>query len=475
MNGVSQVLFAALVFSTPPVEQPIDSQDRLELLVDHFLIEEMKGVALTLHQPIPAEKVLAFDKDWEGRYSGYVTVLQDADICRMYYRGLPVSGQDGQNAEVTCYAESRDGVNWEKPSLGIYEIDGTRDNNVILAGMPPFSHNFCPFLDTKPGVSSEERFKAVAGTETSGLVGFVSHDGIHWKKLREEPLIKKGAFDSQNVVFWSPAEQRYCCYFRTWHDNIRRISRCVSEDFIHWSEPTLMEYSSGPVEHLYTNQTLPYFRAPHLYLSTAARFMPGRRVIDPATAEKLGLEDVYARDCSDVVLMTSRGGSLYTRTFKEAFIRPGYGIQNWASRTNYPAYGMLQTNPAELSLYIQRNYGQPSHFLQRCMIRLDGFISVRAPYEGGEFITKPLRCSGKKLIVNYSTSAAGQVQVELQDVQGNVLPGFSLEESVPLIGDDIEKPVLWKNNDIGELVGRPIRLRFVMKDADVYALRFLNK
>lgn len=85
------------------------------------------------------------------------------------------------------------------------------------------------------------------------------------------------AFDSQNVPFWSAQEQQYLCYFRIFKDGFRRIARTTSPDFEKWTEPVLMEYGDRPVEHLYTNQTHPYFRAPHIYLAVAARFFPGRK------------------------------------------------------------------------------------------------------------------------------------------------------------------------------------------------------
>jgi len=96
----------------------------------------------------------------------------------------------------------------------LFEVQGTRDNNVVLAGQPPFSHNFAPFLDTRPGLPGEQRYKALAGTSEKGLFGFVSADGLHWRKLGEAPLVTKGAFDSQNVAFWSDAEQCYALYLR---------------------------------------------------------------------------------------------------------------------------------------------------------------------------------------------------------------------------------------------------------------------
>jgi hypothetical protein len=234
-----------------------------------------------------------------------------------------------------------------------------------------------------------------------------------------------------------------------------------------------MDFGDTPCEHLYTNQTHPYFRAPHIYVAIAARFMPGRRVLTAAQAEALGVERQYSGDCSDAVLMTSRGGNHYDRTFMEGFIRPGVGSSNWSSRTNYPALGVVPTGAHEMSLYVQRGYGQPSHYLQRYKLRLDGFASVNASYAGGELVTRPLVFAGKELVINYSTSAAGSIRVELQDASGNPLPGYSLDDAVEIVGDEIERVVSFKGGpDVGSLAGRPVRLRFVMKDADLFSLRF---
>lgn len=473
MDRLGSWLLAALAAGVAQSSEPIDIGSRLELFVDMHCIEILDGVQLVLHPPCPAGKVLAFDRDWEGRYCGYVTVLKDDDVFRMYYRGLPVAGKDGSATEVTCYAESQDGIEWTKPDLGIYEIDGSRRNNVVLAEAAPFSHNFAPFIDSRPGTPPDVRFKAVAGTEATGLVGFASADGLHWTRLYDAPLLEEGAFDSQNVVFWSEVEQRYCCYFRTWKDKIRRISRAVSEDFIHWSEPDLMEYSEKPVEHLYTNQTLPYPRALHIYVATAARFVPGRRVLTPEQAAQVGVEERYAGDCSDAVFMTSRGGNTYDRTFMEAFVRPGLGLSNWTSRTNYPAWGIVQTGPEELSLYVQRNYGQPGHYLERLRLRLDGFASVRGSYRGGEMITRLIRFAGGSLFVNYSTSAAGGILVEIRDEAGAPLAGFTVHDCDALIGDEIDRKVTWQGNgDLSAIAGKAVHVRFVIQDADLFSMQF---
>ena len=449
---------------------------RLELFVDRHLIENMDGCSLELHEPTPAGVAIRFDEPWEGRYVGYVTVIKDGDTYRMYYRGLPVA-KHAEDTETTCYAESRDGIHWTKPPLGIHEIDGSRDNNVIISGVYPASHNFSPFVDTRPGVPAEERYKAAGGNHNVGLLPFVSADGIHWNRLQEEAIFKQGALDSQNVIFWSEHERKYLCYYRTWttgaFKGIRTVSRSESDDFLHWSEGVQMDFGDRPYEHLYTSQTHPYFRAPHIYVALAARFMPGRRVLTPEQFEAIGGEASYSGDCSDTVLLTSRGGNLYTRTFMEGFIRPGIGLSNWSSRTNYPTLGVVPTGPGEMSMYVQRGYGQTSHHLERLSLRTDGFISVHTGYAGGEVLTKPFRFDGGELAINYSTSAAGSVRVEIQDENGKPIAGYALDESDEIIGDEIERTVSWKGKtDVSTLAKRPVRLRFVMKDCDLYSFAF---
>ncbi len=454
---------------------PVDIGPRRELFVDGLLVDRLTGGAtLRLCRPHDEGIAIPFDRPWEGAFCGYVTVIHDGDVYRAYYRGLPMARADGSAAEVTCCAESKDGARWTKPNLGLFEVSGSRDNNVILAAMPPFSHNFSPFVDRRPGVKSAERFKALAGTGQTGLAAFVSSDGLRWRKFREQPVITGGAFDSQNVAFWSDHEQCYVSYFRTFKDGFRRITRTTSPDFLTWSEPVLMEYGDRPVEHLYTNQTHPYFRAPHVYVSTAARFMPGRQVITPEQAKALQVDPGYFGDCSDGIFMSTRGGSRYDRSFMDGFIRPGVGLENWVSRTNYPALGVVPTGPAEMSIYANQNYGQPTAHLRRYSLRTDGFVSVNAPYDGGELLTKPLVFQGKELTLNFATSAAGSVRVELQDAAGKPLPGFALADAVETIGNHLDRAVRWKSgSDVSALAGKPIRLRLVLKDADVYALRFV--
>jgi hypothetical protein len=106
-------------------------------------------------------------------------------------------------------------------------------------------------------------------------------------------------------------------------------------------------------------------------------------------------------------------------------------------------------------------------------LRLDGFASLNAPYAGGEMTTKPFKFAGDELTINYATSAAGSIRVELQDEAGAPIPGLGAQDCRELIGDEIERVVAWEGGSaVGALSGKAVRLRFVMSDADIYSFRF---
>ena len=211
---------------------------RVELFVDDWLIGRMDHVRLALHRPQPAEVVMDFNKGWEGEYSAYVTVFPDGDLFRMYYRGV---GAEREAKQVTCYAESRDGIHWTRPSLDIHEFEGSGANNIVWVDKG--SHNFAPFKDSNPEAPPDQRYKALAGGPLRALV---SADGLHWKMLKKD-VISDGAFDSQNLGFWDPLRKEYVAFYRdfirpaggaqkTPFSGVRAIKTATSQNFVDWTE-----------------------------------------------------------------------------------------------------------------------------------------------------------------------------------------------------------------------------------------------
>ncbi len=465
-----------IIFGVTAFGQAIDIGTRLEPLVDTYLIDAMDNVELQLHHPIPREVALTTDAPWEGNTSCYVTVFQDGDLFRMYYRGanydLKTKESDGQRV---CYAESRDAIHWTKPELSIVEYQGSKANNIIWDGEG--SHNFAPFNDTNPDCAPEAKYKAVAsGPDKAKLLPFQSADGVHWSLIQTEPVITEGAFDSQNLAFWDSVRGHYVEFHRGFKDGVRAIMTSTSPDFIHWTKPEWLDYGDTPPEHLYTNATIAYPRAPHIFMAFPKRFVPSR------TGQSHPIPGV-----SDAVFMTSRDG-LHWNRWREAFVRPGLQKSRWVNRNNMTTWGILRTKgtlpdtPDEYSLYLTEGYYVGPCNFRRFTIRQDGFVSVNAPGEGGEFTTKALTFADDpnvtgagetELIMNYSTSAAGTVRCEIQDESGTPIPGYTLEDCDEIFGDAIERAVTWKGqSELKAIVGKPVRLRFVMNDADVYAIRF---
>jgi len=492
----TNLLLCVALLATPNLAglkaQPTPIGSRRELFVESSLIEQVVAPAtLRLHHPTPQEVAWVADQPWEGNGGNYLTVLRDGDRRRMYYRGVHVvyrqGGYSEPHAEYTCYAESPDGLTWIRPNLGLFEVMGTRSNNVILtrelAGNA--THNFSPFLDTRPGVPPEQRYKALGGG-SEGLTAFVSADGIRWRKLLDHPVITQGAFDSQNLAFWDAEKHEYRAYFRDFRDG-RDIKTCTSKDFLQWTEPVFLEYTPGRISELYTNQINPYHRAPHLCLGFPTRYLDRGWTAAALHLPQLEYRRLRASQSvregtalTDGMFMASRDRQRFT-VWPESFIRPGLRTAgNWFYGDNYQGLGLIETKsaitgaPDELSFFVSEATLQgDSMRWRRYTLRLDGFVSLHAPLAGGELITRPLTFTGETLELNYSTSAAGGLRVEIQNAAGQPVPGFALAEAEELYGDSLAQCALWKHGSaLSRLAGQPVRLRFVLRDADLYAYQF---
>ena len=466
-------------------EKFIDIGTRRELFVDDHLIDTMAGaIELKLHEPTPREVALRFDQPWEGNTSGYPTVIYDGILYRMFYKGHRLVWDSGvikmANSPVVCYAESLDGIHWHRPELGLVKWQGkdrekltTPTSNNIIWGGSPYSGTFVPFDDQNPNCMPEERFKAIGGNHLVGLHLFTSSDGKQWTK-KEQPIFKEGALDSMNTIFWDQIRQRYTLYFRTRRDGRRDIDVVHSTDLSEWTESQTLVYGNSPSQGMYTNGIIPYYRAPHIFLGFPTRYT-ARKGTDklrnlPPIALRKELGDVYERiatDLTDGLFMSSRNGTAFVR-WDEAFVRPGQENdqrpENWMYGDNYQSYGLFPTKDEkgnqEISFLVSHSYWQEyKSYVRRYTIRPDGFVSLNAKYKGGELTTKPFTFSGSVLNLNYATSAAGSIRLELQDSEGNPLPGYSLDDCEELIGNTLSQPVHWKGGALDQFAGTPVRLR----------------
>ncbi|MBM4075670.1 MAG: hypothetical protein FJ267_08515, partial [Planctomycetes bacterium] len=404
----------------------INLGQRRELFMDDHLIGETKNVQLLVHQPIREEIAVDCDKPWEGNGCGYFSVLFDPQktIYRMYYHAWQIpTGIEPGGPLTIGYFESRDGIKWERPSLGLCEFNGSKDNNILLdkVGDGGRCHDFSPFIDSNPAATPEARYKAIgAGFESSkGVWAYQSSDGIHWTPMASAPVFTKGAFDTQNIAFWSEAEKKYVLYYRVFSESgfkgTRLINRAVSDDFLHWNDEGTISFPEGegpqPLAQFYVNQVKPYERAPHLYLGFPARYVDhGVTASTPLLPEwnlrekRMTISPRYGTAITDSIFITSRDGRHF-RQSNDVFLQPGLRTRhNWSYGDNYLAWHVVETastkddSPRELSLYATESYftGRQSR-LRRYSLRIDGFSSIHAKLSQGEFKTKPITFSGKEL------------------------------------------------------------------------------
>ena len=514
------------------ISDVIEVGSQRELFVDDFLVERLSGKAeLLLHHPTPQNIALETGESWEGNGLGYVTVFQDGPKYRMYYRAHHYSLLEGKDRPTTrdlyCYAESSDGINWIKPELGLFSWNGSKKNNIILDGIG--AHAFSPFLDTNPQCSPDAKYKALGagGGGKKGLYAYKSVDGIRWNLMDSLPVITKGFFDSQNISFWDAQRGEYRGYHRDFRgrgegkvvgdlinagtDVGRDIMTETSRDFLNWTEPVFLDYSanvdpgnhnavsasaknrmgkqypSGRVSELYTNQIMPYYRAPHLLIGFPTRYIDRGWTESVKALPRYDYRQVRAKVSRRLATAVTEGMIMSSRDrnhfliWPEAFLRPGLRTRDtWFYGDIYQNWGLVETTsaiedaPSELSVYAsERTLQEKGATLRRYTLRIDGFVSLHAPLIGGELFTKPVTFAGNKLLINVSTSAAGSVRVEVQDGNGRPFPGYSLADCDEIYGDELERAVSWKgSSDLGSLAGRPVRLRFVIKDADVYSFIF---
>ena len=485
--------------SAEATEPPANIGSRLELLMDDALIEILDGVAFKLHPPRSAEIAVRFDRPWEGSGNHYLTVFSDDDGYHMYYhsvvgRSNSASGKDW--VSYTCYAKSKDGINWIRPNLGLHEFQGSKNNNIVYPG--PFGFDdgalLFPYPNQKPDAPPAQRYLApgarIERTSAGAVIRlflFASPDGVRWSQVGEKALINglgtakpstyyppTNLLDSDHSLFWDSPSQQYFLYLRDQRvlastgELLRAVRRATSTDLVNWSYPEWTHMNPSPPDQFYTFGARPYFRAPHFYLAFPMRYARWRNAPLPTEYKKQ-----LGAGVSDTVFVSSRDGLHWDRRFLDAFIRPGLDPLKWTDRSNHTSMGLVATGPNEMSVYTLEYFRLPEPRVRRYVMRTDGVASINAPYAGGQFTTKPLLFRGNRLLINASTSAVGGVRVEILDAAGHAIDRFTGDNVIEFFGDSVEQEVRWDQGpDVSSLGGTPVRLRFLMKDADLYSFRF---
>lgn len=437
---------------------------RIEMFTDDYLIDTVNRIVLTLNRPECREKVLTFEKEWEGAGSLGLTVFRDGDKIRMYYRGFPTGASDLDEMQTSCLAVSDDGIHFERAEVDRIAYKGIKKNNIVYMGVE--AHNFSPFLDANPQCLPDEKYKAIGGIlSTGGIHIYGSADGIVWHELEDKAVITDGAFDSMNIAFYDRYIKKYRCYSRyftrgDWQ-GFRAIQSCTSDDFHIWSAQTKNHYIGQDkiYEHFYTNATQPVPGAEHMLISIPMRFAESRKKIPEHNGGGV----------SDCVFMTSRDGVNWNRPSKEAWIYGGLNKREWTQRCFITLSGIIPAGD-EFQFYVMKNYMWPNddgngEGIWRYTIPAYRFASLHAGADGGGFTTKPFVWEGDGLRINYNTSATGFIRAAVIGADG-----FGFDECGEIFGNEMVYEITWNGKTLREFKGKEIKLAFEMNDAYLYAL-----
>lgn len=362
-----------------------------------------------------------------------------------------------------------------------------------------------------PSAPPEQRWKKVilegkmSDREGAGLFIYYSPDRVHWTKVTERVFPYWP--DGENTMMYNPALGKYVAYFRQWierdpgksyHDAdptpLRTVGRLVVDDPL---KPWVEGWPERPVN-LWGRSNLP---APgpefETVLACDDQDPPECDFYDHGIVRYPWADRVYvafpvlyrhfpdpprrrANDgLTDVQLATSRDG-IHWRRFRGSYIRLG----PWGSPDGaciYSARTLVRRGDELLQYYTGyplshgNNAGSEQNPRLDGMVvqRLDGFVSADAAYGGGELTTPLLVFAGDRLELNLDAAAVGDVRVEIRGENGVPLPGFSLAEADLIQGNHLCKVATWAGkDDVSALKGRPVRLRFVMRAAKLYAFQF---
>ena len=454
---------------------------RRELFWDYYLIDEEKTTA-TLSPNKPRKEGIVFEhQNPLGREIFYPVIFKDGEIFRMYYgTGFrykdPRTGKFNESKLVTCYAESKDGIQWEFPNLGIYG-----DNNCILMHPDEPMVGMCVFKDTNPDCPTDRRYKGILRVEDGcrvfsqggTLACFASEDGIHFRRV-EDILREPGKYDSLNTVFWDQEAEEYKMYYRDNINEKRYIRLQTSKDFVNWTQQGLLEFDDDQYFQLYTNHICLYsgdsrmfFGMPVRYVERSKEWIPSFDALPDVASRKwrLSMHPRYAFALTDTLLMVSRDGRHWHK-FNEAILDGGLEQpRTWKYGDTYLAYGWVEDEN------ILRFYGADSAWdsdysgLCCYSFRKDGCASFKSGWEESVVVTKPFIFTGEKCYLNFRTSGAGAIRIRLTDEDGN------RTNSCEIFGNTVRREIVFEK-PVSEFAGKPVVMELYLQDAEIYSIQF---
>jgi hypothetical protein len=330
--------------------------------------------------------------------------------------------------------------------------------------------NHCVLKDEE--AETDRRYKLLCWARpedrSPGIHAAFSPDGIHWSPYEKNPVIGQAATGDTFSVMRDPASGRYWLYHKTPGQPIRCISRMVSDNFLQWDE---------------TRRVL----APDLFDPPDTEFY-GLSAF-PRGSQYLGFLWVYHTytQTMDVQLVSSRDGLNWDRTadrkrFMHRLPTNSYRGGAFDTMMIFPASAPIAKDGGFWLFYsgftVPHNAPAADHEgrIGLATTRLDGFCSLDAT-SPGYVLTRPFTWNGSRLRLNavrYGPAKSNPpgIRVQIEDHEEGPIPGLEAEDCTPIRGDETETIVQWKDrNDLSDLSGRTVQLRFEIQFARLYSWR----
>lgn len=438
------------------------------LFLDAMVVEESNGLSRVFHSAEKYEKspVVRKDKPWEdwGPYL-YGTVMWDQGKLKMWYQAI--GNQEGPIRGVVGYAESTDGLHWNKPNLGVYEYHGSKENNIVES-----NDNF--HIPSVFKLADNTWVMYGYGREIGPHMAY-SKDGLMWTNSTNKAL-----FESSDVVnfFYDPYEARWVAMYKTVNRRHRAVGVAFSEDGVTWKKP--IDSAIFGADDLDPDATqiygMPVFPYQGLYIGLPwiyhARYIKYGKYDSP----KVMYEAQEGSPCTmDVQLAWSWDLINWTRTpDRKPFIALG-PEGSFDSKQITTARAPIIMGDRLYFYYggfdkTHDDYENVHVGIGLATLRLDGFCSMRAGESEGWLISRREVFKTPKIIVNAKVSNGGYLTAELLDRNNRVLKGFSRRECIPFKGDSVRHVLEWKTKEFPpNLVNVDKKIRFFMKNADLYS------
>lgn len=441
-----------------------------QLFIDDYWVAESENITSTLHQPkkYPKNPIIISDVPWEQNPYCFGTVIFDEQdsIFKFWYQAYNDVDVSLQERTPVLYATSKDGIAWNRPNLGIFEFQGSKDNNIILQNYGHHDLYSPSVIKDKLETDPEKRYKMIwwdfplgeEGYQDDGMCVAFSPDGAHWTKYQYNPVLHvsktENSISDVMSVMQDKNTGKFVAYTKGWADpwpSHRQIVRVESTDFIHWSEPQVV------IRHTFD------LKDPQSYGMTTSQY--GNNYIGMMYSYKKPGDETI-----DVQLAISHDNKNWNRVANQETFIPLGKTGSWDD-------GMIFTAPLfnhknkTLIFYSAWDNSHDSKERRRsgiglATLRLNGFVSLDTKKEGS-ITTRIIKNATGPLLVNVNAKE-GSLRAELTDNQGNPISGYTMNECVPIQSDDVSQIVEWKNHNKLPDLSEPIRIRFELKKASVY-------